>query len=343
MPPTGFLSSNAIDLALHYLANTYPTICQLIKLPESSIEGRTIHAVKIGYGTSKDRHGILLMGGVHARELVNPDILIYFAYKMCYAYTHNQSITLGGKTFEAQQIQSIIKGEDVFILPLVNPDGRAFVIDPAGDLMWRKNRRVNSGSMCKGVDLNRNFDFLWDSNIGTSTNPCSAIYRGARTFSEPETRNIRSILDSYPQIRTVVDFHSYSQYILYSWGDDENQTTNTSMNFTNPAYTGQRGILGDSYKEYITKSDQNWAIFMAKSVRDTIAAVFGTVYQVKQSAYLYPTSGTSNDYAFSKHYANASNKRILSYAVETGKVFQPTPAGCTKKLLERQSKREPTC
>jgi carboxypeptidase T len=334
MPPTGYLSTNAIDQTLQYLANTYPTICQLIKLPEGSIEGRTIHVVKIGKGASKERRGILLIGGVHARELVNPDMLIYFAYKICYAYTHNQAITLGGKTFEAQQIQSIVDKEDVFILPLVNPDGRAFVMDPVGDIWWRKNRRVNSGSSCKGVDLNRNFDFLWNSGIGTSTSPCSEIYRGANGFSEPETRNVRSLLDNFPQIRTIVDVHSYSQYIMYSWGDDENQTTNASMNFTNPTYDGLRGILGDSYKEYITSRDKNWATFVANSVRDTISAVSGTVYQVKQSVNLYPTSGTSNDYSFGRHYADAAKNRVFGFAIETGTVFQPLPADAQKIITE---------
>ena len=30
------------------------------------------------------------------------------------------------------------------------------------DRLWRKNRRVNSGSGCVGVDLNRNFNNHWN-------------------------------------------------------------------------------------------------------------------------------------------------------------------------------------
>ena len=29
------------------------------------------------------------------------------------------------------------------------------------DRYWRKNRAINSGSSCKGVDMNRNWGFHW--------------------------------------------------------------------------------------------------------------------------------------------------------------------------------------
>ena len=29
------------------------------------------------------------------------------------------------------------------------------------DRYWRKNRAINSGSNCKGVDMNRNWGFHW--------------------------------------------------------------------------------------------------------------------------------------------------------------------------------------
>ena len=80
---------------------------------------------------------------------------------------------------------------DLFIIPLVNPDGRAVVMLPMGDSKWRKNMNPNPNLPCKGVDINRNYDFLRKSNIGTSSNSCDEIFRGNAAFSEPETRNDR--------------------------------------------------------------------------------------------------------------------------------------------------------
>ena len=112
----------------------------------------------------------------------------------------------------------------------------------------------------KGVDCNRNFDFLWNSGIMTSPNPCgcSQIYKGTSSFSEPETRQIQQLLDNNALgIDSVVDVHSYREAVLHPWQIDENQTTNTTMNFRNPAYDGQRGTIGDTYKEYIPQNDLN--------------------------------------------------------------------------------------
>ena len=240
MPPPGYLSSAAIEDGLEYLEATYPSICQRIRLPEASIEGRTIHAVKIASGRG-ERNGVLFTGGVHARELINPDLLVSLALRLCQAYTSGSGLSFGPKSYSNAQVQLIVDSLDVFFFPLVNPDGRVWVQSPAGDEMWRKNRNPNPGEPCMGVDVNRNFEFLWRSGIGTSPDSCSNVFKGGEAFSEPETRNVRSMLDDYPNIGYFVDVHSYSELILYPWGDDDNQTMDPSQNFQNPAYDGRRG------------------------------------------------------------------------------------------------------
>lgn len=42
----------------------------------------------------------------------------------------------------------------------------------AQDRMWRKNRVVNSGSLCVGVDVNRNLAAGFGGS-GASNSPCS--------------------------------------------------------------------------------------------------------------------------------------------------------------------------
>ncbi|MGH2524646.1 MAG: M14 family metallopeptidase, partial [Anaerolineales bacterium] len=293
-------------------------------------EGRASRAIKIARGTGGHRHGVLFLGGVHARELVNPDLLVSLALNLCRAFTANTGLTFGGKTYSAETIQLLVRGMDTFIFPLVNPDGRVHVQkDPSlgGDSWWRKNRRVNAGSSCLGADLNRNYDFLWSANLNASSNPCDyQSYKGPSAFSEPETRNVRHLLETYPNIECVIDVHSYSEVILHPWGDDENQFTNTSMNFMNPAYNGLRGTVGDTrYKEHIRSADHNWLVDAANDMRDAIAAVRGRTYTVMQSALLYNSgvSGSSKDYAFSRHLADGSKSKVYAYTLETGTEFQP--------------------
>ena len=44
------------------------------------------------------------------------------------------------------------------------------------DRLWRKNRAPNTGP-CIGTDLNRNFDFYWNTG-GSSNLECADTYHG---------------------------------------------------------------------------------------------------------------------------------------------------------------------
>ena len=203
-----YLSVNAISNAIDHIATTYPSIAQIIVLPEASVEGRQIRALKIAHGGGSNRTGVLFLGGTHARELVNPETVLSFTLRLCDAYTNNTGLTFGPKVFQPAAIQTVVNGLDIFMLPLVNPDGRNFCLMPGGDPWWRKNRSNHPGLVCRGVDLNRNYDFLWSSGIGTSNNSCSDVFKGPAAFSEPETRNVRWMIDTFTESR-VPDRHPF--------------------------------------------------------------------------------------------------------------------------------------
>lgn len=324
MPPTGYLSVQGVRQAIQHLANTYPALVTEVELPEHSVENRKIYALKIGSGAGTDRRGVLFLGGTHARELINPDLLVALALKLCDAYTNGAGLTFGGRTYEPGTIKLLVEALDIWMIPLVNPDGRDFVQKNNGDPWWRKNRAANNGQPCKGVDLNRNLDFLWSSGLGTSADSCSDVYKGPNAFSEPESRNVRHMLDTYSNIAFMADVHSYSELILHPWGDDDDQTTDPSMNFQNPAFNGVRGTTGDAvYKEYIDADDLEWFVDTGIAVRDAISAVRGRVYTAEQSILLYPTTGTNHDYAYARHLVTAGRRKVFAYTIETGTEFQP--------------------
>jgi carboxypeptidase T len=328
------LTSAGIEAALQHIVKAYPSITQLIILPEKTHEGRTSRAIKIRVDNATPKTGLFFIGGVHAREIVNPDLLVNFASNICLAYISKSGLAFPGKSYSAEEIKQIVESLDIYIFPLVNPDGRSFVQSPNGDVWWRKNRNPNPGLELQGVDLNRNYDFLWDSGIGTSTNPIREIYRGKQPSSEPETKNVIHVINTYKNISCVLDIHSYSELILYPWGDDENQSEDPDMNFRNPDYDGQRGHPGDSlYKEYIHKKDLEWYESTGERIRNAIAAVRGTVYNVQSSMNLYPTSGTCHDYVYSLRY-NGANRMVMGFTIETAKRFQPPFSEATNIMPE---------
>ena len=136
--------------------------------------------------------------------------------------------------------------------------------------------------------------------------------------------------DNFPNIGYFIDLHSFGQDILYSWGDDDNQETDSSMNFQNPAYNNVRGILDalgspdtERTREYIPADDLAPRVDLANAFASGIQAVRGTSYLVEQYVGLYPTAGASDDYSYSRHFVDGIKRNVMAYTLGWGTEFQP--------------------
>jgi hypothetical protein len=329
-----YMNVDEVESALVSLAGAHPSICELIQLPHQTVEGRTSHAVRIGTRPAHLVDAYYLTGGVHAREWGSCEILVNLAVDLCGAYAGNQGLGYGGKNFSPAEIKALVEQTNLLIFPCVNPDGRNF--SQKTTPLWRKNRNpASSGGdpLRIGVDINRNQDFLWDFQTAfapsavnaflASADPAVDTFHGVGPASELETKNINHIHDSYPRIRWYVDVHSYSEDILYVWGDDETQVTNTAQNFTNAAYDGSRGLPGDAYSEYIPDADLGTHQRLGAAFTRSLSEVRGKLYVAKPGFSLYATAGTNDDYAYSRHVVNPSDARPASFTVEWGTEFQP--------------------
>ena len=185
------------------------------------------------------------------------------------------------------------------------------------DDLWRKNRR-DAGAPCPGVDLNRNADIVWGVAQGqTSCSQCSEVYCGPGPFSEPETRNVRHLLDS-ARIVSFVDVHSYSELVLYPWGHAGTQSLDPTKRFTGLATGTCTASVPTGYSEYMPPIDvQRFTTVAARIVAD-IAAVRGRRYTPESSFKLYPTTGTLGEYAYSRHIADPTKYRTYGFSFETG-------------------------
>lgn len=337
-----YLNVTEVESAIQALSIAHPGLCELITLPNLTHQGRTSHAIRIGLGPLDNRPSMLFIGGQHAREWGSCEICINFAADLLEAYDLGSGVTYGGKAFTAAQVQQVVEESQVFIFPGVNPDGRNFSQSSAANSMWRKNRNPVAA-----VDINRNYDFLWDYRTALSPsadlsfisdNPASDTYHGPSPASEPETRNVVWLLDTYPQIRWFIDVHSYSQLLYHNWGDDQNQITDPNMNFRNAAYDGDRGVDGDAaYREYIRPGDQAAESCLVERMKTALQAVRGISYTTGQSFELYPTTGTATDYPYSRHYVDPTQTKTLGFLIEWGTTFQPTWAEMENIILDVSS------
>ncbi|XP_048015002.1 carboxypeptidase A1-like [Megalobrama amblycephala] len=166
-----------------------------------SYENRPLNVLK--FSTGANRPGLWIDTGIHSREWVTQASGIWFAKKIVTDYGRDPVLT------------DILNNYDIFLEIVTNPDGFAYT--HSNDRMWRKTRKPNTGSLCVGVDPNRN----WDAGFGgggSSSSPCSETYRGPSAHSEPEVKAIVDFVKSHGNLKAFVSIHSYSQMLLYPYG-----------------------------------------------------------------------------------------------------------------------------
>ncbi len=175
----------------------------------TTVEGRPIWGLKLGkrMDAPDPRPAVFLNALAHAREPEGMQALFWFVDDLLSRYDTDPFA------------RYLLDQRVIYICPVVNPDGYYYneTLSPDGGGMWRKNRRVNSGSSY-GVDLNRNFGFNWGyDNLGSSPSPSSEVYRGPAAFSEPETQAQRDLVNSL-QPATGLCFHASGELFIHPWG-----------------------------------------------------------------------------------------------------------------------------
>ncbi|NWR95600.1 CBPA1 Carboxypeptidase, partial [Furnarius figulus] len=167
-----------------------------------STENRPLYVLKFSTGGTK-RPAVWIDTGIHSREWVTQASGVWFAKKIVDDHANKEGVA------------SILDTMDIFLEIVTNPDGFAYT--QSTNRMWRKTRSKHSGSICIGVDPNRN----WDAGFGgpgASGNPCSETYHGPYANSEPEVKSIVDFVKAHGNIKAFISIHSYSQLLLYPYG-----------------------------------------------------------------------------------------------------------------------------
>ncbi|MEJ3748390.1 M14 family zinc carboxypeptidase [Actinomycetes bacterium KLBMP 9797] len=233
----------------------------------TSYEGRDIMAIKISDNVAVDEAEpeVLYNSQQHAREHLTVEMAIYLLDLFTDNYGTDTRVT------------NVVNSREIWIIPSVNPDGSEYDIATGSYRSWRKNRQPNSGSTAVGTDLNRNWGYNWGCCGGSSGTTSSETYRGPSAFSAPETQRLRDFVNSrvvggVQQIKVNIDFHTYSQLVLWPYGYT---TANTGPGLN---------------------ADQE-AVF--RTIGQQMAATNG--YTPEQSSDLYITDGDSLDWMWGVH------------------------------------------
>ncbi|WP_181765658.1 M14 family metallopeptidase [Streptomyces albidus (ex Kaewkla and Franco 2022)] len=240
-----------------------------------SHEGRDLIAVKISdnVGTDEDEPEILFTHHQHAREHLTVEMALYLMREF-------------GEDYDSDdRIKKAVDGREIWIVPDLNPDGGEYDIASGDYRSWRKNRQPNSGSSSVGTDLNRNWDYKFGCCGGSSGSPGSETYRGASAESAPEVKVVADfarsrVVGGKQQIKAAIDFHTYSELVLWPFGWTYDDTA-----------------------EGLTQDDRD--AFAA--VGEKMGASNG--YTAEQSSDLYITDGSIDDWLW-------GDQKVFAYTFE---------------------------
>ncbi|MGV9309242.1 M14 family metallopeptidase [Nonomuraea sp. NPDC004354] len=185
----------------------------------TSYEGRPLIGVKISdnVGSDEAETEVLFTAHQHAREHLTVEMALYIMHLLAEGYGTDSRIT------------DLVNTREIWIMPDLNPDGGEYDIATGSYRSWRKNRQPNSGSTAIGTDMNRNWGYNWGCCGGSSGSPSSDTYRGASAESTPEVRAVADwvrgrVVGGVQQIKSHIDWHTYSELILWPYGYTFNDT-----------------------------------------------------------------------------------------------------------------------
>ncbi|MEU4097415.1 M14 family metallopeptidase [Streptomyces sp. NPDC026673] len=262
----GYHNYAEMTAEINTLVSAHPNIMRQ-QVIGTSYGGRAIVAVKISdnVGTDEAEPEVLFTHHQHAREHLTVEMALYLLHQFGDGYAGDS------------RIRNIVDSREIWIIPDLNPDGGEYDIASGSYRSWRKNRQPNSGSSSVGTDLNRNWNYRWGCCGGSSGSTSSATYRGASPESAPEVRLVADfvrgrVVGGRQQITAGIDFHTYSQLVLWPFGYT---TANTTT-----------GMTADQYNTFATFGR-------------TMAATNG--YTPEQASDLYITDGSIDDWLWGTH------------------------------------------
>lgn len=201
------------------LTKRYPFI-ELQNIGESVL-GKELYVLKLGDGDNVVHYN----AAHHSLEWITSVLLMKFIERISYSYINSEEVA-------GYNIEEIFENSTIYIVPMVNPDGVDLVnngLDPSNpyydqllewndtgkpfDEVWQANIR--------GVDLNHNYDALWEvykeieEGLGI-TGPAPTRYGGEFPESEPESSALANFTRQN-DFRLVLAYHSQGEVIYWDF------------------------------------------------------------------------------------------------------------------------------
>lgn len=263
---SGIYTYSDMKKELEQISDEYGSCTELLSLGKTFDE-RDILCLKIGKDTAQ--HKILITGSIHAREYITTALVMHQT-KTFLSLLKNEAL------YKGVTYSDLLSDCAIYVIPMVNPDGvtisqfgtsglntskakenvyRIYEMDDAVEIapyliQWKSN--------AEGIDLNRNFDALWEQYDDHLNHPSSDHYKGPSPGCCPESAALINLTQIESFERTI-SYHSQGE-VIYWYFSQEGELFNQTKQFADKisSITGYR--MDSNYQNLDPAGYKDWAI-----------------------------------------------------------------------------------
>ena len=230
-------------------------------------DGNRLYDFRVG-NPAAERH-LLVFGGIHAREYITAQLVMRQLVQLLSDQSTNGS-------YENIAVRELLSNTEIHFIPMANPDGISIsqlgleglrteaVRETVRQIALKDGKALTETylrqwkSNANGVDLNRNFDALWESYNDHLGHASADHYKGTAPECELESKALADLTRQF-QFDATLSYHTQGEVIYWNFGQ-EGELKNMSLLLANcvSELTGYR--LDGNFQALDTAGYKDWAI-----------------------------------------------------------------------------------
>lgn len=232
-----------------------------------TVDGNKLYDFRVG-NPAAERH-LLVFGGIHAREYITAQLVMRQLVQLLSDQSMNGS-------YENMAVRELLSNTEIHFIPMANPDGIGIsqlgleglrteaVRETVRQIASKDGKALTEAylrqwkSNANGVDLNRNFDALWESYNDHLGHASADHYKGTAPECELESKALADLTRQF-QFDATLSYHTQGEVIYWNFGQ-EGELKDMSLLLANRVseLTGYR--LDGNFQALDTAGYKDWAI-----------------------------------------------------------------------------------
>jgi hypothetical protein len=230
-------------------------------------DGNRLYDFRVG-NPAAERH-LLVFGGIHAREYITAQLVMRQLVQLLSDQSMNGS-------YENIAVRELLSNTEIHFIPMANPDGISIsqlgleglrteaVRETVRQIALKDGKALTETylrqwkSNANGVDLNRNFDALWESYNDHLGHASADHYKGTAPECELESKALADLTRQF-QFDATLSYHTQGEVIYWNFGQEgELKDMNLLLANRVSELTGYR--LDGNFQALDTAGYKDWAI-----------------------------------------------------------------------------------